>query len=90
MQGFSAADEVSWVSKTIGRKVDVVIANHGQPSEEAIARYAAEHKGPLPLGVLPPGTEAVIGDFWRSEIARHDRQRLSYAVWSVLSQRLLT
>jgi uncharacterized cofD-like protein len=90
MQGFTAADEVSWVTRTIGRKVDVVIANHGQPSNETIARYAAEHKHPLPLGDLAPGTEAVIGDFWRSEIARHDRQRLSYAVWSVLSQRLLT
>ena len=40
--------------------------------------------------ISPAGTEAVVGDFWRSEIARHDRQRLSYAVWSVLSQRLLT
>ena len=89
MRGFTAADEVSWVSRTIGRKVDVVIANQGQPSDETIARYAAEHKHPLPLGDLPPGTEAVIGDFWRSEIARHDRRRLSYAVWSVLSQRLL-
>ncbi len=89
MRGFTAADEVSWVSRTIGRKVDVVIANQGQPSDETIARYAAEHNHPLPLGDLPPGTEAVIGDFWRSEIARHDRRRLSYAVWSVLSQRLL-
>jgi uncharacterized cofD-like protein len=89
MQGFTAADEASWVSQAIGRKVDVVIANQGQPSDEAIARYAAEHKQPLPLGEIPPGTEAVIGHFWRSEIARHDRQRLSYAVWSVLSQRLL-
>ncbi len=89
MRGFTAADEVSWVSRTIGRKVDVVIANQGQPSDETIARYAAEHKHPLPLGDLPSGTEAVIGDFWRSEIARHDRRRLSYAVWSVLSQRLL-
>jgi uncharacterized cofD-like protein len=90
MQGFTAADEAFWVSRTIGRKVDVVIANQGQPSPEAIERYAAEHKDPLPLGDLPDGTEAVVGDFWRSEIARHDRRRLSYAVWSVLSQRLLT
>jgi hypothetical protein len=29
------------------------------------------------------------GDFWTSEIARHDRLRLAYAVWSVLSERLL-
>jgi len=90
MQGFTAADEVSWISRTIGRPVDVVIANHGQPSQESVDRYAAEHKHPLALGELPAGTEAVVGDFWRSDIARHDRQRLSYAVWSVLSQRLLT
>ena len=89
MRGFTAADEAEWVSRTIGRKVDVVIANHGQPSQEALDRYSAEHKHPLPLGNLNSGTEAVVGDFWRAEIARHDRQRLSYAVWSVLSQRLL-
>jgi uncharacterized cofD-like protein len=89
MNGFSAADEAAWVGKTIGRKVDVVIANQGQPSAVAVERYAAEHKHPLPLGTLDTGTEAVVGDFWCSDIARHDRRRLSYAVWSVLSQRLL-
>ncbi len=90
MRSFTAADEAAWVSRAIGRPVDVVIANHGAPSPDAIDRYAAEHKHPLPLGDLPPGTESVVGDFWRSEIARHDRRRLSYAVWSVLSRRLLT
>jgi hypothetical protein len=55
-----------------------------------IDRYAAEHKHPLPLGDVAAGTEVVAGDFWLSEIARHDRRRLSYAVWSVLSRRLLT
>jgi uncharacterized cofD-like protein len=89
MRAFTAADEADWVSRTIGRKVDVVIANEGQPSDDAVERYAAEHKYPLPLGALGDGIEAVVGDFWRSEIARHDRRRLSYAVWSVLSQRLL-
>jgi uncharacterized cofD-like protein len=89
MNGFSAADEAAWVSKTIGRKVDVVIANQGQPSQLAVERYAAEHKHPLPLGEHEPGTEAVVGDFWRADIARHDRRRLSYAVWSVLSRRML-
>jgi len=89
MTGFTAADEVSWVSRTIGRPVDVVIANEGHPSAEAVAKYAAEHKHPLAIGQPPAGTELVIGEFWRSEIARHDRQRLSYAVWSVLSRRLL-
>ena len=89
MAGFTAADEVSWVTRTIGRPVDVVIANEGQPSADAVAKYAAEHKHPLTLGQPPAATEVVTGEFWRSEIARHDRQRLSYAVWSVLSRRLL-
>jgi len=90
MTGFTAADEVAWVSRTIGRPVDVVIANHGLPSAEALTRYAAEHKHPLAIGELPPGMEVVTGEFWRAGIARHDRQRLSYAVWSVLSRRVLT
>jgi hypothetical protein len=30
----------------------------------------------------------VTGDFWQYSIARHDRRRLSYAVWAVLSRRL--
>jgi hypothetical protein len=34
-------------------------------------------------------TEVVLGRFWCTEIARHDRRRLSFAVWSVLSERLL-
>jgi uncharacterized cofD-like protein len=89
MSGFTSADEVAWVTRTIGRKVDVVIANQSQPSAEAVLRYAAEHKHPLRLGDLDAGIEAVVGDFWCSEIARHDRRRLSYAVWSVLSRRLL-
>jgi 2-phospho-L-lactate transferase/gluconeogenesis factor (CofD/UPF0052 family) len=89
MQGFTAADEAAWVGRTLGRKVDVVIANDGRPSDDVLDRYAAEHKHPLPLGTLDAGTEVVVGEFWRSEIARHDRRRLSYAVWSVLSQRLL-
>ena len=90
MRGFTAADEVAWISKAIGRRVDVVIANQGQPSSEAVARYAAEHKHPLEIGDLPAGTETVIGNFWRSDIARHERQRLCYAVWAVLSRRLWT
>ena len=90
MRGFTAADEVAWISRTINRPVDVVIANQGHPSDVAVARYAAEHKHPLALGDLPPNTETVIGEFWRTEIARHDRSRLCYAVWAVLSKRLLS
>jgi len=89
MAGSSAGDAARWVARLIGRPVDVVIANTGRPSAEAIARYAAEHKQPLELGTLDPDTEPVLGSFWRSEIARHDRRRLAFAVWAVLSDRLL-
>ncbi len=90
MAGFTAGDAAQWVSRAIGRPVDVVIANTGRPSAEALTRYAAEHKQPLELGTLDPESEPVLGRFWCSEIARHDRRRLSYAVWAVLSQRLLS
>jgi uncharacterized cofD-like protein len=89
MQGFTAADAVRWVSDAIGRPVDVVVTNTGGPSPEAVRRYAAEHKEPLAVGQLGAETEAVMGQFWCSEIARHDRRRLAFAVWTVLSQRLL-
>jgi len=90
MGGFSAAEAARWVSRAIARPVDVVIANTGRPSAEAMTRYAAEHKQPLELGTLDPESEPVLGRFWCSEIARHDRRRLSFAVWTVLSQRLLS
>jgi uncharacterized cofD-like protein len=89
MAGFTAADSARWVSEAIERQIDVVLANTGRPSEEGLARYAAEHKQPLELGTLDPEVELVLGRFWCTEIARHDRRRLAYAVWSVLSQRLL-
>ena len=90
MKGFTTADEARWVSRAIDRPVDVVIANTGGPSDEAVLRYAAEHKQPLELGVLDPRVEPVLGQFWCTEIARHDRRRLAFAVWTVLSQRLFS
>jgi uncharacterized cofD-like protein len=90
MQGFTAATAVDWVTRTIERPVDVVVFNSLLPNADALGRYEREHKRPLQLGRLPDGTELVEGGFWCTDIARHDRRRLSYAVWSVLSQRLLT
>jgi uncharacterized cofD-like protein len=89
MAGFTAAEAARWVSRAIARPVDVVIANSGRPSAEGLARYAAEHKLPLDLGALDEQTEVILGAFWCTEMARHDRRRLSFAVWSVLSERLL-
>ncbi|MGE0042202.1 MAG: uridine diphosphate-N-acetylglucosamine-binding protein YvcK [Vicinamibacterales bacterium] len=89
MHSFTAADAVRWVGETIGRPVDVLVHNTAQPSAGAMARYAAEHKAPLALGTLPSSCELVEGDFWRTDIARHDRRRLSYAIWSIISRRLL-
>ena len=79
----------SWVSRAIDRPVDVVIANTSSPSPDVLARYAAEHKVPLAIGRFDAGTEVVEGRFWCTDIARHHRRRLSFAVWSVLSARLL-
>lgn len=89
MHHFTAATAADWVQRAIGRPVDVVIFNSQRPSAESLGRYAREEKRPLELGDLPSGIEVVSGDFWCTDIARHDRRRLSYAVWSVLTQRLL-
>ncbi len=89
MIGFTAADAVTRIEEAIGRRVDVVIANVKWPSAEMLARYAVEHKEPLAIGSLKEPCELVGGEFWTGEIARHDRLRLAYAVWSVLSKRLL-
>lgn len=88
MGEFTAAEAAAWVGRAINRPVDVVIANEGYPSEAVLARYRAEHKQPLPIGEMPKGCEVVTGHFWQSDIARHHRRRLSYAVWAVLSRRL--
>ena len=56
---------------------------HRASLRRRLTRYAAEHKEPLELGRLDPHCEAVLGEFWRTSIARHDRRRLSFAVWSV-------
>jgi 2-phospho-L-lactate transferase/gluconeogenesis factor (CofD/UPF0052 family) len=89
MAGFTAADAARWVAGALGRPVDVLIANSGRPAAGGLGRYADEGKDPLELGELDPRTQLVTGDFWHTENARHDRRRLSFAVWSVLSARLL-
>ena len=89
MAGFTAADAVARIEEAIERRVDVVITNMKWPSPQVLGRYALEHKEPLAPGPLPDYCEMVGGEFWTSEIARHDRLRLAYAVWSVLSRRLL-
>jgi uncharacterized cofD-like protein len=89
MEGFTAADAARWVAQAIDRPVDVVIGNSGRPSSSGLERYAAERKTPLELGSFDAGIEVVTGRFWCTEMARHDRRRLSFSVWSVLSQQLL-
>src|SRR3989454_11561757 len=89
MVGFTAADAVARIEEAIHRKVDVVITNMKWPAPQVLGRYALEHKEPLAPGKLPDHCELVGGEFWKGEIARHDRPRLAYAVWSVLSRRLL-
>ena len=89
MAGFTAGDAVRAIGDVIERPVDVAIVNTGRPAATTLARYEAEQKTPLEVGVIPQGCEVVEGDFWHGEIARHARRRLSYAVWSVIARRLL-
>jgi uncharacterized cofD-like protein len=90
MQGFTAGDAVRWIQDAICRPVDVVVTNTARPSEDAMTRYGAEDKVPLETGEIPAGCDVVEGEFWTRDIARHHRRRLSYALWTVLAQRLLT
>ena len=89
MSGFTAADAVARIEAAARRRVDVVIVNDARPSAEVLNAYAAEQKAPLELGVLPAHCEAVHAPLWHGHIARHDRLRLAYTVWSVLAARLL-
>jgi uncharacterized cofD-like protein len=90
MAGFTAADEVARIEEAIQRPIDVVLTNTRLPSTKILNRYALEHKEPLATGSLPDHCEVVGGEFWTSEIARHDRLRLAYAVWSILARRMLS
>ena len=83
MVGFTAADAVPRIEEAIRpprRRRDH--QHEGWPSPQVLGRYALEHKEPLALGTLPEHCELVGGEFWTGEIARHDRLRLAYAVWS--------
>src|SRR3954468_15130493 len=90
MAGFTAADAVTWIEQAIDRPVAVVITNNRWPRQAVLERYAVEHKQPLQTGTLPSHCEEVNAELWCGDIARHDRRRLAYTVWSVLSQRLLS
>jgi uncharacterized cofD-like protein len=89
MSNFTAGDAVRRITEALGRPVDVVVANTSQPSAETLERYRAEDKLPLKLGHIPSACEVVTGDFWRGDIARHDRRRLAAAVWAVLAKHML-
>lgn len=87
MRDFTAGDAVRWVEQTIQRPVDLLVFNTAKLPSPLLASYAREHKHPLALGTLPAHTTLVEAPLWTREIARHDRRRLSHAVWSVLSAR---
>jgi uncharacterized cofD-like protein len=88
MSAFTAGEAVRLMGAALGRPVDVAIVNHGRPGDATLARYRAEHKQPLEMGDMPDSCETVTGDFWRGDIARHDRGRLAAAVWAVLARRM--
>jgi uncharacterized cofD-like protein len=89
MWGFTAGEAVRRIGDVLGRPVDVAIVDNSSPSEATLAPYLEEHKRPLERGDLPASCEVVEGEFWSTEIARHDRRRLAQVVWAVLAKRLL-
>ena len=87
MIGFTAADAVARIEEAIQRPVDVVITNTKWPSAAGARPLRARAQGAARRSAtLPDHCELVGGEFWTGEIARHDRLRLAYAVWSVLSR----
>ena len=88
MEGMTASDAARLIEERIGRPVDVIVFNTGRPKDEALARYAAERKTPLALGTVADNCDVVSGNFWRGDIARHDRRRLGTAVWAALAHKL--
>ena len=88
MEGMTASDAARLIEERIGRPVDVIVFNTGRPNDEALARYAAERKTPLGLGTVAENCGVVSGNFWRGDIARHDRRRLGTAVWAALAHKL--
>jgi uncharacterized cofD-like protein len=89
MRGFTAGDAVSWVERTIDRPVDLLVFNTARLPSGTLSNYARENKEPLAIGVLPAHTALVEAALWTRDIARHDRRRLSHAIWSVLSRQVL-
>jgi hypothetical protein len=89
MWGFTAGEAVRRIGDVLGRPVDVAIVDNSAPSAAVLAPYLEEHKRPLERGDMPTSCDVVEGEFWSTEIARHDRRRLAQAVWAVLAGRLL-
>ena len=55
MSGFTAADAVGHVSRAVGRPVDVVLVNDGQPARTTrSSAMRSEHKELLPVGTMRP------------------------------------
>ena len=75
MRTFTAGRRRSRIAEAIGRPVDVRHRQHRLPYADVLARYAAEHKHPLPLGTSPADRGGG-GRFLAGDIARHGRRRL--------------
>ena len=62
---------------------------HRQAPAGAAPQLLAGAEGAARPRRLPAHTMLVEAALWTREIARHDRRRLSHAIWSVLSRRVL-
>ena len=90
MSGFTAGDAVRRVADALSRPVDVVIVNTVAPAAGGPGSLSGRAQGAAApraraRRLRSRGSAALA----TSGIARHDRRRLPYAVWTVLARRML-
>ncbi|OGY99477.1 MAG: hypothetical protein A2945_01305 [Candidatus Liptonbacteria bacterium RIFCSPLOWO2_01_FULL_52_25] len=102
MQGYAVPRVVETFERYAGRKADAVVVNTKVPNANVLARYAAEYKYPLRIGIEESGGPArnanasvaggldprfVSEDLWLDEgIARHDSERLAEVVSKIIEK----
>jgi uncharacterized cofD-like protein len=86
---YGAADFVRSIHHHLGRRVDTVVVNTGEPDPRAAARYADEGAFPVApdldrLRAMVP--HVIAGAFMMTEsLVRHDAERVVLALWPELA-----
>lgn len=81
-EGYSAFDHIRAIEEHIGKNIiDILVVNNGIPSDELLARYAAEKSEPVTvekLKIEARGVRVIEADLIsREDLVRHDPVKLS-------------